>query len=115
MNEDCIFCKIASGQFGTEFLYESGEIVAFRDIHPRAPIHFLVIPKKHIPKVSDIQPDDEVLIGKMVAVANIIAKQENISETGYRLIFNCGRDSGQDVFHIHLHVLGGRKLNWPPG
>ncbi|PIS30771.1 MAG: histidine triad nucleotide-binding protein [Candidatus Marinimicrobia bacterium CG08_land_8_20_14_0_20_45_22] len=115
MNEDCIFCKIASGQFGTEFLYESDEIVAFRDIHPRAPIHFLVIPKKHIPKVSDVQPEDEALIGKMVAVANIVAKQEKISESGYRLVFNCGRDSGQDVFHIHLHVLGGRKLNWPPG
>lgn len=115
MNEDCIFCKIASGQFGTEFLYESDEIVAFRDIHPRAPIHFLVIPKKHIPKVSDVKPDDEALIGKMVAAANIVAKQEKVSETGYRLIFNCGRDSGQDVFHIHLHVLGGRKLNWPPG
>lgn len=115
MEKDCIFCKIASGEMGTEFLYESDEIVAFRDIHPRAPIHFLVIPKKHIPEVSDVQPADEVLVGKMITTANIVARELQLSETGYRLIFNCGRDAGQDVFHIHLHVLGGRRLGWPPG
>ncbi|MCK9484958.1 MAG: histidine triad nucleotide-binding protein [Candidatus Marinimicrobia bacterium] len=115
INTDCIFCKIAAGEFGTEFLYESPEIVAFRDIHPKAPTHILIIPRRHIPKVSDLTEEDEKLIGRMITVANILAEQEGLRERGFRLIFNCGRESGQEVFHLHLHLLGGRLFNWPPG
>ncbi len=115
MEKDCIFCKIASGEIDTEFVYESDDIVAFRDLNPQAPAHILLIPKKHIPKISDVKKEDEALIGKMIAVANSIAEKEKISEAGYRLVFNCGKDAGQEVFHIHLHLLGGRKMMWPPG
>ncbi|HPC36319.1 MAG TPA: histidine triad nucleotide-binding protein [Candidatus Marinimicrobia bacterium] len=115
METDCIFCKIAAGQLGTEFLYESDEIVAFRDIHPKAPTHILIIPRRHIPKITDLQEPDEKLVGRMVTVANILAEKEGLKERGFRLIFNCGRDSGQEVFHIHLHLLGGRPFHWPPG
>ncbi|MCK4296938.1 MAG: histidine triad nucleotide-binding protein [Candidatus Marinimicrobia bacterium] len=115
MEKDCIFCKIALGEIGTEFVYESDDIVAFRDLNPQAPTHILLIPKKHIPKISDIKKEDEALIGKMIAVANLLAAKENILENGYRMVFNCGKDAGQEVFHIHLHLLGGRKMIWPPG
>jgi len=115
LEKDCIFCKIASGEIDTEFVYESDDIVAFRDLNPQAPAHILLIPKKHIPKISDVKKEDEALIGKMIAVANSIAEKEKISEAGYRLVFNCGKDAGQEVFHIHLHLLGGRKMMWPPG
>lgn len=115
MEKDCIFCKIASGEIDTEFVYESDDIVAFRDLNPQAPTHILLITKKHIPKISDVKKEDEALIGKMIAVANLIAAKENISNAGYRLVFNCGKDAGQEVFHIHLHLLGGRKMMWPPG
>jgi len=115
LEKDCIFCKIASGEMGTEFVYESDDIVAFRDLNPQAPTHILLIPKKHIQKISEIKKEDEALIGKMIAAANSIAEEEKISETGYRLVFNCGKDSGQEVLHIHLHLLGGRKMMWPPG
>jgi len=112
---DCIFCKIAAGQFGTEFLYESDDFVAFRDIHPKAPTHILIIPRRHIPKVSDLQEADENLVGRMITVANILAEREGLKERGFRLLFNCGRDGGQEVMHLHLHLLGGRLFNWPPG
>ncbi|HPD25459.1 MAG TPA: histidine triad nucleotide-binding protein [Candidatus Marinimicrobia bacterium] len=115
METDCIFCKIAAGKLGTEFLYESDEIVAFRDIHPKAPTHILIIPRRHIPRITDLQESDEKLVGRMVTVANTLAEKEGLKESGFRLIFNCGRDSGQEVFHIHLHLLGGRPFHWPPG
>ena len=112
---DCIFCKIAAGELGTEFLYESDEIVAFRDLNPKAPSHILIIPKEHIEKVSDLEEKHESLAGKMLLAAKQIADQENLTEEGYRLVFNNGKNGGQEVMHIHLHLLGGRKLNWPPG
>lgn len=115
MKEDCIFCKIISGEIKSDVVYKSDEIIAFRDANPQAPVHILIVPKKHIPKISDISTDDEPLIGKMVSVANFIASKENILEEGYRLVFNCGKYAGQEVFHVHLHLLGGRKMNWPPG
>lgn len=115
MASECIFCKIAAKELGTSLLYESDEIVAFRDIHPRAPVHILIIPRRHIPKVSALAPEDADLVGRMVFVAKLLAEQEGLAERGYRLVFNCGPDSGQEVAHIHLHLLGGRRLGWPPG
>ncbi len=112
---DCIFCKIAAGEMGTEFLYENDEIVAFRDLNPQAPSHILIIPKAHIAKVDDLNEKHETLAGKLILVAKKIAKNEGVSESGYRLVFNNGDDGGQEVPHLHLHLLGGRKLNWPPG
>jgi len=110
----CIFCKIAGGQVPVEKLAD-GEIVAFRDLHPQAPTHLLVIPKRHIPTLNDLQPGDEELIGRLFTTAARLAKEAGLAETGYRTVFNCNRDAGQEVFHIHLHVLGGRKMSWPPG
>jgi histidine triad (HIT) family protein len=114
---DCLFCKIANKQIKANVVYEDKEIVAFRDINPQAPCHVLVIPKKHIERISDIAGDaaDQQLVGKMVAVANQLAREEHVAERGYRLVFNCNRDAGQTVFHIHLHMLGGRVMGWPPG
>jgi len=112
---NCIFCKIAAGELGTTFVYESPEIVAFRDIHPRAPVHILIIPRRHIAQVSALAEADTELVGKLIYVAKQVAEQEGLAERGYRLVFNCGPDSGQEVPHIHLHLLGGRRLGWPPG
>jgi len=113
-DDNCIFCKIAGGQVPVEKLAD-GEIVAFRDLNPQAPTHFLVIPKRHIPTLNDLQPGDEELIGRLFATAVRLAKEAGLAESGYRTVFNCNRDAGQEVFHIHLHVLGGRKMSWPPG
>jgi histidine triad (HIT) family protein len=110
MEADCIFCKIAAGAFGTEFLYESDEIVAFRDIHPKAPTHILIIPRRHIPKVSDLKVEDEQLVGRMITVANILAEREGLKERGFRLLFKSGGMAVQEVMHLHLHLLGGVYL-----
>lgn len=115
MSNDCVFCKIAKGEFGTQFIYEDEELLAFRDINPQAPVHILIIPRKHIPRINRLSDSEQALMGKMILAANKIAKAENISESGYRLVFNCGPDGGQEVEHIHLHLLGGRQMNWPPG
>ncbi len=111
--EDCIFCKIAQGKLGT-LVFEDGEIAAFRDVNPEAPVHILIVPKKHI---ADLNASglDSGLLGRMAAVAVSLAKGEGIAESGYRLVMNCGSDAGQSVRHIHLHLLGGRKFGWPPG
>lgn len=108
--EDCVFCKIIKGEIPTEKVYETEEILAFKDIHPAAPIHILVVPKKHISMLTDLKPEDEALIGKIYTTINKIAEQEGFKEQGYRVITNCGKDSGQEVMHIHFHVLGGKKL-----
>ena len=108
--EDCVFCKIIKGEIPTEKVYETEEILAFKDIHPAAPIHILVVPKKHISMLTDLKPEDEALIGKIYTAINKIAEQEGFKEQGYRVIANCGKDSGQEVMHIHFHVLGGKKL-----
>jgi len=112
---DTIFSKIIKREIPADILYEDDDVLAFRDVSPKAPTHFLVIPKLEIPTINDIQPNQAALIGKMVLTAQQLAKQEGIAEKGYRLVMNCNEDGGQTVFHIHLHVLGGRGLSWPPG
>ena len=108
--EDCIFCKIIKGEIPSNKVYEDEDILAFHDINPEAPIHILVIPKKHIATLTDLQPEDEALVGRIFAAINKIAEQEGFKENGYRVIANCGKDSGQEVMHIHFHVLGGKVL-----
>lgn len=112
---DCIFCKIAEKEIEAEFLYEDDELVAFNDANPKAPHHILIIPKKHIATVNDLTDDDTMLVGNMVQKAKHIASELGIAEDGYRILMNCNKGGGQDVFHIHLHLLGGRQLHWPPG
>ena len=108
--EDCLFCKIIKGDIPSNKVYEDEEILAFRDINPVAPVHILVIPKKHITSLVDLKREDEILIGKIYMVINKIAKQESIDEKGFRVIVNCGEDGGQEVKHLHFHLLGGKKL-----
>jgi histidine triad (HIT) family protein len=115
MANDCLFCKIASGQIPSTEVYSDEDFYAFRDIHPGAPTHVLVIPRKHIPKLTDASATDAELLGGLYLAANEVARREGLTETGFRCVLNCGKDAGQDVFHIHLHVLGGRPLSWPPG
>ncbi|MCI5138564.1 MAG: histidine triad nucleotide-binding protein [Candidatus Electrothrix sp. AR1] len=113
MAEDCLFCKIIQGDIPSDKLYEDDEVLVFRDIAPTAPVHFLVIPKKHISGPSAVAEEDEQLMGKLIRIGNQIAKKEGIEQ--FRLVFNNGAEAGQTVFHIHMHVLGGRSLSWPPG
>lgn len=108
--EDCLFCKIVKGEIPSTKVYEDEQILAFKDIHPVAPVHILVIPKKHISSVIDLNEEDEVLIGKIYTTINKIAKQEQIAEKGFRVIVNCGEDGGQEVKHLHFHLIGGKKL-----
>lgn len=107
---DCIFCKIAAGQLGTTFLVETGNVVAFDDISPAAPTHVQVIPRRHVANIGALTREDGDLLGEMIEVANEVARIKGIDQSGYRLITNTGPDSGQEVFHLHLHVLGGQKL-----
>ncbi len=107
---DCIFCKIIKGEIPSEKVYEDDDILAFKDIQPAAPIHVLVIPKKHISTLMEIEDEDTELMGKIIQTTKKIAKQLNIEENGFRLIANCGPDSGQEVMHIHFHLLAGRKM-----
>lgn len=110
-----IFKKIIDKEIPSEIVYEDDQILAFKDISPRAPIHFLVIPKEEIPTLNDIEERHDKLIGKIVRVASELAKKENIANDGYRLVLNCNKNGGQEVYHLHFHLLGGRELNWPPG
>lgn len=112
---DCIFCKIASGDIPAEKIFENDHVIGFRDLNPQAPTHVLVIPKKHISTINDLQDDDKSLIGEMFLAARQIAADEGLSERGYRTLINCNEEAGQTVFHIHLHLLGGRAMGWPPG
>jgi histidine triad (HIT) family protein len=114
MSED-LFLKIIDREIPADIVFESEEVLAFRDINPQAPIHILIIPKSKIRTVNDIQPESAELIGKLFLAAKQIARDEGLSENGYRLVMNCNRDAGQLVFHIHLHLLGGREFSWPPG
>lgn len=111
---DCIFCKIAQGKMG-ELIYQDEQVVAFNDIMPQAPHHVLVVPKKHIATINDATAQDENLLGHMIFVAQEIAKKRGLSQDGYRLVFNCNQHGGQAVYHIHLHLLAGRQMHWPPG
>jgi histidine triad (HIT) family protein len=115
MTEDCIFCKIARGDIPAERVYEDEETLAFRDINPAAPVHVLVIPKRHIATATGAAEGDAPLLGKLLLAANAVARQEGIAEAGARYVLNVNRGAGQEVFHIHLHVLGGRTFSWPPG
>ena len=110
-----IFTKIINKEIPADIVYEDNNFLAFNDINPQAPIHILVIPKKRIPSINNLELSDSNLIGEMVIIANKIAKEKGIDEDGYRLIFNCNENGGQTVYHIHLHLIGGRKLSWPPG
>ena len=115
MSNDCIFCKIAAGEFGGQPLYQDEDITAFKDINPQAPTHILLIPNKHIESISDAEPEDQVLLGKLLVTAATVAKEQGIDDNGYRLVINKGLYGGQTVFHLHIHLLGGRRLAWPPG
>lgn len=108
--EDCIFCKIINKQIPSTIVYEDEEILAFRDIHPAAPVHILIIPKKHIKSIMELSLEDEKVIGKIYSVIQQIAKQENIAQEGFRVIINCGENGGQEVGHLHFHLIGGKKL-----
>ena len=112
---DCLFCKLANKEIPTESVFESDHLFAFKDINPQAPHHVLIIPKKHIPTLNDLTVENSELISEMILTATQIAKELKIDEAGYRTLFNCNRGGGQEVFHIHLHLLGGRQMNWPPG
>lgn len=112
---DCLFCKMVAGEIKPNTVYEDDDVLAFRDINPQAPTHVLVIPKTHISTLNDLQPDNAALVGKLFLVARQIAQADGIAERGYRTVMNCNREAGQSVFHIHLHVLGGRGMHWPPG
>lgn len=113
--DDCIFCKIVSGDIPAEIVYQNDHVVAFRDLDPQAPTHILVIPRTHIATLDDLEGKDAETVGQMVLAAAEIARQEGFSKDGYRTVLNCNNDGGQTVFHIHLHLLGGRRMNWPPG
>ncbi|MEO9273413.1 MAG: histidine triad nucleotide-binding protein [Marinomonas sp.] len=112
---DCLFCKIVNGDIPATVLYEDDDVIAFEDIMPQAPTHFLVIPKRHISTLNDLTDDDAAVVGKLQITAAKVAKQKGISEEGYRVAMNCNEMGGQTVYHIHMHVLGGRQMTWPPG
>ena len=112
---NCLFCKIVDKEIPAKIVYEDEHVLAFEDLNPQAPVHILVIPKKHISTSLDIQEEDNELIGRMSRAASAIAKEKGIAENGFRTVMNCNRDAGQTVFHIHLHLIGGRAMHWPPG
>jgi histidine triad (HIT) family protein len=111
----CLFCRIVAGEIPASIVYQDDRIVAFRDINPQAPGHVLVIPKKHVATLNDLSNEDDALVGEMVRRSAAIARDLGYGERGYRTVFNCNAEAGQTVFHIHLHLLGGRKFAWPPG
>jgi histidine triad (HIT) family protein len=112
---DCLFCKIAAKTIPAKLVHEDDRSVAFDDINPQAPVHTLVIPRKHVASMSELNEADAGLLGHLLLVGNQVAKQKGIAEGGYRLVVNTGRNGGQTVFHLHLHLLGGRPMHWPPG
>lgn len=112
---DCLFCKIARGEIPSKKIYEDEEMLAFHDIGPKAPVHFLVVPKKHVSSLMELEKADSALVGRMVYKAQELAKELGCGEKGARFVFNCKEDGGQTVGHVHLHVLGGRAMDWPPG
>jgi len=113
--EECLFCSIVNKKVPANIVYEDEQVIAFRDINPQAPVHLLIMPKKHIPTIVDLTSEDKDLIGEIYLVAQKLASQESIAQCGFRIVANCNADAGQAVFHIHFHLLGGRKLGWPPG
>jgi histidine triad (HIT) family protein len=113
--DDCLFCKIVKKDLPTKLLLENDDVVAFEDINPQAPTHILIVPRKHIATLNDVEPEDRALLGAMVMSAVNIARDRQIASSGYRLVFNTNRGAGQSVFHIHMHLIGGRSMAWPPG
>ena len=113
--DSCIFCRIASGSLKAAVVYEDDHIIAFDDVKPCALVHVVIIPKRHIGMISDLEDKDSGLFGSLVIAANKIAEIKGVERSGYRMVTNCGKDAGQEVFHIHMHLLGGRKFTWPPG
>jgi histidine triad (HIT) family protein len=112
---DCLFCKIAKREIPSSIVYDDDRLLAFSDINPQAPTHILIVPKRHIATLNDLEPPDDQIVGEMVRRAAAIAKERGLSAGGFRTVFNTNRDAGQTVFHIHLHLIGGRTLGWPPG
>jgi histidine triad (HIT) family protein len=113
--EDCIFCKMVSGAIKPDVVYEDDQVLGFRDLNPQASTHVLVIPKRHISTINDLEEVDAALVGRLYLAAKEVARADGISERGYRTVMNCNAEAGQSVFHLHLHVLGGRPMSWPPG
>ena len=111
----CLFCRIAAGEIPASVVYQDDRVLAFKDINPQAPLHVLVIPRRHIETLNDLTGEEDGLVGEMVRRGAAIAQENGYAEGGYRTVFNCNADAGQTVFHLHLHVLGGRSSNWPPG
>ena len=112
---DCLFCKVRDGEIQGDIVYEDDDVLAFNDVNPQAPIHVLIIPKRHISTTNDLNDADEAIMGKLFSVAKIIASQRGVSDDGYRMVVNCNQKAGQTVFHIHMHLLAGRVMRWPPG
>jgi histidine triad (HIT) family protein len=113
--QSCLFCRIIKREIPSQIVYEDDSVLAFKDIRPEAPVHLLVCPRKHIPTLNDISPEDNPLIGQMFQAAKTLAEQSGIQQDGWRTVFNVNAGAGQTVFHIHLHLLGGRQFHWPPG
>jgi histidine triad (HIT) family protein len=112
---DCLFCKIVSGQIPAAIVHQDDALVGFRDISPKAPLHVLIVPRRHIATLNDLTADDDALVGSMARLAAMLAKEHGYDQGGFRTVFNCNADAGQTVFHIHMHLLAGRPLGWPPG
>jgi len=113
--DDCIFCRVIKGEIQGDIVYQDNSVVAFKDINPKAPVHILIVPRKHIATLPDLRPDDKGLIGDIFYVAAQLAGRLGISKDGFRVVVNCGAGAGQSVYHLHFHLLGGRPFTWPPG
>ncbi len=112
---DCLFCRIATGQIPASIVYQDDRLMAFQDLNPQAPLHVLIIPRRHIATLNDLTAGDDSLVGDMIRRAAAIAREQGHADRGYRTVFNCNREAGQSVFHVHLHLLAGRPMTWPPG
>ena len=112
---DCLFCRIAGGEIPATLVHEDEHLIAFKDVNPQAPLHVLIVPRRHVATLNDLEATDDGLVGEMVRRAAAIAAENGYGQRGYRTVFNCNADAGQTVFHIHLHVLAGRSMTWPPG
>jgi len=113
--EPCVFCRVVRGSAQAEILHRDEHVVAFRDIHPAAPTHILIVPVRHVGSLAELEKSDEALVGKMFTVARGLARRECVESSGYRVVINSGSDAGQSVFHLHIHLLAGRRMAWPPG